>query len=435
MAAIRALGFVIGLVGMLLVDWSAGVLPTEGATTKLSLWRLRTYVKAADQVLEANIQACGQQIGAAVEVQTYSFDEMWTKYTAAIESKTLPDVAELDAVGPARLYGLKRLHDVSDLVADMARDLGPVLPNAERALKFEGKYYAVPHWTVQVLLFSRKDLLAKAGVQPPDTWEELNEAARHIKAAGLQEFPMGFPWNRTGDGYDPAMSLLWSYGANWVDEQGKYRPLNTPEAVRAVKVGAEPYLKDKTAAYDYLAWDGSGNNESFMAGKITFTPNGPSILYQETVTNHPLLKETAIKIMPRGPAGRHLALTFIMSWGIPTDGKNQAKSKDLVRCIMSREMFVKYMTSSYQQATPLFQGLLEHEYWQDETGQVIVNSIKQGNPLGWPGPTTPAAAEVIARNILTDMMTRVIVDKLSPEEAVKEADRKIKEIYDRIGPK
>jgi ABC-type glycerol-3-phosphate transport system substrate-binding protein len=98
-------------------------------------------------------------------------------------------------------------------------------------------------------------------------------------------------------------------------------------------------------------------------------------------------------------------------------------------------MFVKYMTSSYQQATPLFQGLLEHEYWRDETGQVIVNSIKQGNPLGWPGPTTPAAAEVIARNILTDMMTRVIVDKLSPEEAVKEADRKIKEIYDRIGPK
>ena len=51
------------------------------------------------------------------------------------------------------------------------------------------------------------------------------------------------------------------------------------------------------------------------------------------------------------------------------DGKNQAKGKELVRCIMSRAMFVKYMTSSYQQATPLFQGLLEHDYWQDETGQ------------------------------------------------------------------
>jgi multiple sugar transport system substrate-binding protein len=435
MVGIRVLGIIIGLLGMLMYEWGMGTTAAEAATTKLSLWRLRTYVKAADQVLESNILACGQRIGAEVEVQTYSFDEMWTKYTAAIESKTLPDVAELDAVGPARLYGIKRLHDVSDLVADIAKDFGPILPNAERALKFDGKYYAVPHWTAQVLLFYRKDILDKAGVQPPDTWEELNEAARNIKAAGLHEFPMGFPWNRTGDGYDPAMSLLWSYGANWVDDKGKYTSLHTSEAVQAVKVGTEPYVKDKTAAFDYLSWDGSANNESFMAGKVTFTPNGPSILYQETVTNHPLLKDTGIKIMPRGPVGRHLALTFIMNWGIPTDGKNTTKSRELVRCLMSREMFVKYMTSSYQQAMPLFQGLLEHEYWKDGTGQIIVNSIKQGNPLGWPGPTTPAAAEVIARNILTDMMTRVIVDKLSPEEAVKEADRKIKEIYDRIGPK
>jgi multiple sugar transport system substrate-binding protein len=434
MVSIRVLGIIIALLGMLMYDWGVGT-TAEAATTKLSLWRLRTYVKAADQVLESNIQTCGQQIGADVEVQTYSFDEMWTKYTAAIESKTLPDVAELDAVGPARLYGIKRLHDVSDLVAEIAKDFGPIVPNAERALKFDGKYYAVPHWTAQVLLFYRKDILDKAGIQPPDAWEELNEAARNIKATGLHEFPMGFPWNRTGDGYDPAMSLLWSYGANWVDEKGKYKSLNTPETVQAVKVGTDPYVKDKTAAFDYLSWDGSANNESFMAGKVTFTPNGPSILYQETVTNHPLLKDTGIKIMPRGPAGRHLALTFIMNWAIPTDGKNAAKSRELVRCLMSREMFVKYMISSYQQAMPLFQGLLEHEYWKDETGRIIVDSIKQGNPLGWPGPTTPAAAEVIARNILTDMMTRVIVDKLSPEEAVKEADRKIKEIYDRIGPK
>jgi ABC-type glycerol-3-phosphate transport system substrate-binding protein len=63
--------------------------------------------------------------GFPVEVQTYTFDEMWTKYTAAIESKTLPDVAELDAVGPARLVGLKRLVDVSDLVAELSKQLGP----------------------------------------------------------------------------------------------------------------------------------------------------------------------------------------------------------------------------------------------------------------------------------------------------------------------
>src|SRR5881409_3979888 len=264
-------------------------LAPQAAAGKLSLWRLKTYIPPADKILDANAQDCAKKAAIELAIQTYTFDDMWTKFTAAIESKTLPDIAELDAVGPARLANLGRLADVSDVVAAATKELGPILPNADGAVKFGGKYNAVPHYAIPLVLFYRPDILTKVGAEPPDTWEDIQKVSEKVKKAGVQEYPNGFPWNRTGDGYDPAMSLLWSYGANWVDEQGKYRPLNTPEAVRAVQVGAEPYVKDKTAAYDYLAWDGSSNNESFMAGKITFTPNGPSILYQETVTNHPLL--------------------------------------------------------------------------------------------------------------------------------------------------
>jgi len=47
-------------------------------------------------------------------------------------------------------------------------------------------------------------------------------------------------------------------------------------------------------------------------------------------------------------------------------------------------------------------------------------------------PTTPAAAEVVSGNVLTDMITRVIVDKVAPEAAIDEANKRIKEIYDRL---
>src|SRR6266487_2904830 len=293
----------------------------------MTLWRLKTYIPPADKILDTSIQECGKKIGAEVTIQTYTFDDMWTKYTAAIESKTLPDVAELDAVGPARLANLGRLSDVSDLVGTVTKELGELAQNAEGAVKFSGKFYAVPHYAIPLILFYRKDLLEKVSAQPPDTWEAINEISVKIKKAGLQDFPQGFPWNRTGDGYDPAMSLLWSYGAAWVD---------------------------KTAAFDYLSWSGSGNNEAFMAGKIAFTPNGPSILFQEDSTKHPLRKDTAIKIMPKGPAGRNLALTFVMNWGIPVDGKQQKEARALVACLMSREKFTTYMTGSFQQAVPLF---------------------------------------------------------------------------------
>src|SRR5215467_13681479 len=411
----------------------AGALaPARAADVKMTLWRLKTYIPPADKILDTTIQECGKKIGAEVQIQTYTFDDMWTKYTAAIESKTLPDVAELDAVGPARLANLGRLADVSDLVGTVTKELGELAQNAEGAVKFGGKFYAVPHYSNALLLFYRKDLLDKVGAQPPDTWEAINEISVKIKKAGILDYPQGFPWNRTGDGYDPAMSLLWSYGAAWVDKSGKYIGMPKDKAVQAIKVVTSAYLTDKTAALDYLSWSGSGNNEAFMAGKIAFTPNGASILFQEDSTKHPLRKDTAIKMMPQGPAGRNLALTFVMNWAVPVDGKQQKEARALVACVMSKEHFSAYMKGSFQQAVPLFKTLIGDDYWNNADGKVIAETVKLGRPVGWPGPTTPAAAEVISSNVLTDMMTRVIVDKVTPEKAIEEADKRIKEIYERL---
>jgi multiple sugar transport system substrate-binding protein len=422
-------GSVVGLAAVLVV---VAALSSASAAGKLSLWRLKTYIPPADKILDANAQECAKRTGVELAIQTYTFDDMWTKYTAAIESKTLPDIAELDAVGPARLANLGRLADVSDIVAAVSREHGSLLPNAEGAVKFGGKFHAVPHYAIPLLLFYRRDVLTKVGAEPPDTWEEINAVSEKVKKAGLQDFPHGFPWNRTGDGYDPAMSLLWSYGAAWVDKSGKFVGIPKAQAMEAIKLVTKPYLQDKTAAFDYLSWSGSTNNESFMAGKITFTPNGPSILFQEDSTQHPLRKDTAIKLMPKGAAGRNLALTFVMSWGIPVDGKSQKEAKAVVSCILSREMFTKYVNGSFHQAVPLFGKLLDSDYWSTPDGKIIVETVKQGHPVGWPGPTTPAAAEVISSNVLTDMITRVIVDKASPEAAIDEANKRIKEIYDRL---
>ena len=402
------------------------------AAGKLSLWRLKTYIPPADKILDANAQECAKKAGLELAIQTYTFDDMWTKFTAAIESKTLPDIAELDAVGPARLANLGRLADVSDVVAAAAKELGTTLPNADGAVKFSGKYYAVPHYAIPLVLFYRPDILTKVGAEPPDTWEDIQKVSEKVKKAGVQEYPNGFPWNRTGDGYDPAMSLLWSYGAAWVDKSGKFTGIPKAAGVEALKVVTRAYLADKTAAFDYLSWSGATNNEAFMAGKITFTPNGPSILFQEESTQHPLLKDTAIKVMPKGPAGRSLALTFVMNWAVPTDGKSQKEAKALIGCVMARENFVRYMQGSFRQMVPLFAKPLDDAYWNTPGGKIIVDTVKQGHPVGWPGPTTPAAAEVVSSNVLTDMITRVIVDKVTPEAAVDEANKRIKEIYDRI---
>lgn len=54
--------------------------------------------------------------------------------------------------------------------------LQPVVDTAT----YDGQLYAVPYVTNAGLLFYRKDILAKAGVQPPRTWAELERYAKTI---------------------------------------------------------------------------------------------------------------------------------------------------------------------------------------------------------------------------------------------------------------
>src|SRR3989442_12643768 len=97
-------------------------LEPPAAAGKLALWRLKTYIPPADKILDTNAQECAKKAGLELAIQTYTFDDMWTKFTAAIESKTLPDIAKLDAAGPAPFANIGPLADVSDGVADAAEE-------------------------------------------------------------------------------------------------------------------------------------------------------------------------------------------------------------------------------------------------------------------------------------------------------------------------
>jgi repressor of nif and glnA expression len=63
----------------------------------------------------------------------------------------------------------------------------------------------------------------------------------------------------------------------------------------------------------------------------------------------------------------------------------------------------------------------------------MVQNILRSVNIGYPGPMTPAAAEVQGQKILTDMAGRVVVGGLTPEAALKEAHARVEEIYNIRG--
>jgi ABC-type glycerol-3-phosphate transport system substrate-binding protein len=88
------------------------------------------------------------------------------------------------------------------------------------------------------------------------------------------------------------------------------------------------------------------------------------------------------------------------------------------------------MSVSVGQAGPVYKGRVDNPYWKsDPNFEAIVQNILRSVPVGSPGPITPAAVEVGAQHILTDMAGRVVTGGLSPEAALKEAHARVEEIY------
>ena len=87
--------------------------PAVKKGTALRMWILKTYVEPTNKAIEASAARWGEKHGASVTVEYFTFEDMQTKYVAAIENKSTPDVGQLETGAPARFAGMGQLLDLS----------------------------------------------------------------------------------------------------------------------------------------------------------------------------------------------------------------------------------------------------------------------------------------------------------------------------------
>jgi multiple sugar transport system substrate-binding protein len=412
-----------------------GLAVTAGQAQKpqIRIWLLRTYIPDANKALEDVIADWGKQHNVEPVIQYFTFDDIAIKYTAAIETNTTPDVGMVQTVEPARFRGMGRILDVTDTVEEAIGQSGGVLSSAIPATVFDGRWYAVPYAYITDMLFVRTDLFKKAGITKyPATWEEVREAARVIKARKVMDYPLGQSWNRSADGYGVFQALLYSLGGGWADARGNYTGFKSAEMRKAMAWATEIYQKDNTVPPDAMAWTGFGNNEAYLTGKIAMTFNGPSIYYVLEKENRPILKDTVMLLKPAGAKGRNHDV-FLTSYVVFNNARDVKQAKDLIKWILAPDNYKKVMYKSFGQLVPPFAKARTDPYWQkNESYKNLLKAPEHARVPGFPGPITAAAAEVVASNVLTDMVARVLVDKWPIDKALDEADQRGREIYAKV---
>lgn len=246
------------------------------------------------------------------------------------------DVFQIDVVWPGILAN--HLTDLTPYAKDVVKEHFPAIIKNNTV---DGKLVAMPWFTDAGLLYYRKDLLAKHGAQPPQTWQELAETAKKIqdaeRTAGNDKM-WGFVWQ--GRAYEglTCNALEWvasHNGGTVVDESGKIT-INNPQAVAAIN-GAAGWIKtiSPEGVLNYTEEESRG---VFQSGNAVFMRNWPYAWPLAQGPESAIKDKVGVSALPKGGAdGRSAATLGGWQLAVSKYSKNQELAADLVMYLTSAE--------------------------------------------------------------------------------------------------
>ncbi len=406
-----------------LAAWGATQAPAIARGTKLHHLQWSSFVKPADDTMRELAAEWGKQNGVELTIETINANDLQARVTAAVESKTGPDVIQMLHFWP-HLYG-NACVDVSDIAEPIGKRDGGYYEEIHDACRVGGRWKAVPFGFVALNNAWRVDWFRQNDILKfPDTWDEYLKAGRKLKAFGK---PIGQAFGHSfGDPNAFCYPLLWSFGGKEVEKDGKTLALDSKATRESIKF-CTAFFKE-TCDPGGLAWDDTSNNRAYLAGTISSTLNGASIYFVAKNQFPKIAEVTDHDPLPKGPAGR-FSWHLVQHHSVMNYSKNQTAAKEWIRWLMERPHYDRWFTIQRGYTTGPTPSWEDHKMWESDRKIITYRDVnKYGRNPGYPGPPTRAAGEALAKYIIVDMYARAI-QGASPDEAVKWAMGEMRQIY------
>ncbi|HEY3082604.1 MAG TPA: extracellular solute-binding protein [Chloroflexota bacterium] len=413
----------------------AGAAPAAGPVaakpgTELKIIQWSHFVPAYDEWFNKKyVLEWGQTNNVKVTVDNINQADHPARTAAEASSKSGHDIFDWFALLYAHVYK-DLLVDVDDLANPIGERFGGWIPFAEQIGKVEGKWKTVPDFLVPFTGIYRSDVFKKGGLEKaPDTWDDLINVGAKGKAGGN---PVGVSLAQNSDAEMSWRSLMWSYGAAEVKDDGKSSALDSPETRKALQAAKDLY--EKAMTNEVLSWDDAANNQYIQSGKGCWIHNPISAYRTIEGQNPELFKNIEDALTPAGPAGRFMSPQFNLI-GIWNFSKNVDTAKAFVWDLKVNQWETAHAASK------AYDFPMEKDHWKqpmpvignDPKLKALQEVDKTARWIGSPGPVTVAAAEVLDAHVITTMFGRFATGQGGLDEVIKEAVGAQKQIYQKRG--
>jgi multiple sugar transport system substrate-binding protein len=322
--------------------------------------------------------------------------------------------------------------DHREIIEEVERKLGPMTPLAKRAVfnPKTNKYIGFSDFWSASPLHYRADLWGAVGHRP-DTWDDVLTAGTRLKGGG---HPVGLGMSPDPESNVILTGLMHAFGSSVQDAEANV-VINSRATVEAVKFGTA--LFRSAMAEEVLGWDITSNNRYLIAGRGSLIVNSVAARRAMEEQDPGLAAKVALLPVPAGPAARltPYVVNIYVIWKFSSN--RDLASRFLVDLMTDyREPVVRsgfLQLPSFPGAVGDLPGILANDARAQPaaTYGVLASAEEWTTNLGHPGHTNAAIDEVIKTSLISQMFASAARDEMSPEEAVKAAEAKIKPIYDR----
>lgn len=255
--------------------------PTAAPAAATGKVVLRFVVMDYDEKMRPDTQALVDQFNASqkdieVKLDVLSWADGEQILSTQVSGGQPPDLANASAQFMGAMAGINEAQPLNDLLSK--EFLAKFQPSGIEAFTINGKLIAMPYFLDPRAMYYRKDLFEKAGLKPPETWDDVIAAAKKLNNPPDMN-AIGLAFSFKSDAMD-----YWWYawlGANGADgntnlwdENGKSR-FNTPEAIAATQFLVDLAQTYKAVNPDYVTASRDADLQPlFYAGKLAMLETG-----------------------------------------------------------------------------------------------------------------------------------------------------------------
>lgn len=306
-------------------------------------------------------------------------------------------------------------------VKDSSSDMNRFLPASAESVKYQNKIYALPFDVSTMFLIYRKDLIQA----PPTTWEAYRKLAEQFTKSknpnSPTEFGIAFQGKHGETQPKDFYQYFWSMGGQFFDKDMN-PTLSSKEGVQALSFLVDAFRKDKLMPPDATTYEFPEVLSAFQNEKaamvIDWNAAYPQLADQ---TKSPKVSDKfGIAEVPGG-------VSFTHTWTLAINSASVNKEASF--------KFINWVTGDGAKKYALAGGI------------PAVKSVLEDKEIVKTRPEFPAIVASVAKakaepnlpewprihEYVSDAISKALAGEKSPEEALKEADKKTKELLEQRG--